>query len=73
MLSDDTKLLNSGLDTDKCTNLRPVVYTVLNGDIGHIHSQTKCSQTAASILYQLHTCMKDSKLRTRKMTLKIRY
>ena len=68
LTSSDTKLLNSGLDTDKCTNLRPVVYTVLNGGIGH--SQTKCSQTAASMLYQLHTRMKDSKLRTRKMALK---
>ena len=28
LTSNDTKLLNSGLDTDKCTNLRPVVYTV---------------------------------------------
>ena len=30
LTSNDTKLLNSGLDTDKCTNLRPVVYTVLS-------------------------------------------
>ena len=29
--------------------------------------------TVTSMLYQLHTCMKDSKLRTRRMTLKIRY